>query len=124
MLRKAATASEKNMTPKREAARSNAAAGSVAVCASACSKRTFGASVRSRAAASSGSEMSRPSTAPPGLTSRASARVEPPAPQPMSSTDSPGAAAQAASRSAVASACIASSSVSNRIQFRPASAFQ
>ena len=121
MLRKAATGSAKNITPKREAARSKDAAGKAWSCASACSKLTLATpAVRSRARASSGAEMSTPRTRPAGPTAAASARVEPPAPQPTSSTASPGRAAQAASSRSVIACVPASSSASSSTQLGPA----
>ena len=108
MLRKAATVSSKNMTPKRDTARSNRPGGKSCTCASpssnlACPPPPAGSALApaltaARARAISRADMSRPSTCPPGPTACASARVDAPAPQPMSSTTSPGCGSAASSR--------------------------
>jgi len=73
-----------------------------ATMASAC--RTPAAAIRSRARAIDGSETSAPSTRPPGPTRVASSRTVVPAPQPMSSTRSPGRGADKANSSFVRAA--------------------
>jgi hypothetical protein len=94
---KAARGSAKNITPNRLSTTSNAARSSGCTWASPCTNVTLvrpASSVRRRASASSGAEMSSPTTCP-STAARAAARVETPAPQPTSSTRSAGAIAAA-----------------------------
>ena len=86
-LAKAATGSAKNITPSRETIRSKLAGSKSKVWASPKTKSigTPAALARSRAARSSGSEMSAPTVRASGPSSRARASVVKPAPQPTSS---------------------------------------
>ncbi|OLL79171.1 hypothetical protein Ae168Ps1_1577c [Pseudonocardia sp. Ae168_Ps1] len=89
---KAASGSPKNMTPLRLPTTSNAPSPSSSVWASATAKVAGSpdAAARSRAIASIAADMSTPCACPSGAAADAASRVVVPAPQPTSSTRSPG----------------------------------
>jgi hypothetical protein len=94
ILAKAASASRKNITPKREKTRSKAASPKSWAAASASTKSTAAAPGRVRACSSMGRETSTPITLAPVA---AMSMAVPPQPQPMSSTVSPASGRAAAS---------------------------
>src|SRR5215218_2141915 len=88
--RNARSGSEKNMIPNREMIASNASSGKSYSTASATTQSILGAADRSRPASIISGEMSMPQTHPSGPTRSAASIVVAPAPQPTSSTRSPG----------------------------------
>ena len=126
-LAKAARESEKNITPKREIARSNAAGGKSCVSASAAIQSTGAAPAgrgRARAAASSGSDRSAATTRPAAPTASAATSAVAPEPQPTSRTRSPGRRAAAENSAWVSGANTASSTPWLRAQRWPTAPFQ
>ncbi len=88
--RNARSGKEKNMIPNREMIASNPSIGKSYSTASATTHSRLGAADRSRAASIISGEMSMPQTRPSGPTRSAASMVVAPAPQPTSSTRSPG----------------------------------